>query len=54
MIRAVPPVKAWVQRQERNKGKRKALSILEAKFAVTVYHLWHKQVPFDLKRFLAG
>jgi transposase len=54
MIRAVPAVKAWVQRQERKKGKRKALAILEAKIGRTVYHLWRKQVPFDLKRFLAG
>jgi transposase len=54
MIRAVPAVKAWVQRQERKKGKRKALSILEAKIGRAVYHLWRKRVPFDLKRFLKG
>jgi transposase len=54
MIRAVPAVKAWMQRQERKKGKRKALAILEAKIGRTIYHLWHKQVPFDLKRFLNG
>jgi transposase len=54
MIRAVPAVKSWVQRQERRKGKRKALAILEAKIGRTVYHLWRKQVPFDLKRFLNG
>ena len=54
MIRAVPAVKAWVQRQERKKGKRKALAILEAKIGRTIYHLWRKQVPFDLKRFLNG
>jgi hypothetical protein len=54
MIRAVPAVKSWVQRQERKKGKRKALSILEAKIGRTVYHLWRKRVPFDPKRFLNG
>jgi transposase len=54
MIRAVPGVKGWVQRQEKRKGKRKALAILEAKIGRTVYHLWRKQVPFDLKRFLNG
>jgi transposase len=54
MVRAAPAVKAWVQRQERRKGKRKALSILEAKIGRTVYHLWRKQVPFDLQRFLNG
>jgi transposase len=54
MLRAVPAAKAWVQRQEKKRGKRKALAILEAKIGRTVYHLWRKQVPFDLKRFLAG
>jgi transposase len=54
LIRAVPAVKGWVQRQEKKKGKRKALAILEAKIGRTVYHLWRKQVPFDLKRFLKG
>ena len=54
MIRAVPAVKAWVQRQEKKRGKRKTLAILEAKIGRAVYHLWRKQVPFDLKRFLAG
>jgi transposase len=54
MIRAVPAVKAWVQRQERRRGKRKALAILEAKIGRAVYHLWRKQVPFDPKRFLKG
>ena len=48
------PVKAWMQRQEKKRGKRKALSILEAKIGRAVYHLWRKQVPFDVKRFLNG
>jgi transposase len=54
MIRAVPAVKAWVQRQEAKRGKRKALSILEARLGRAVYHLWRKQQAFDLKRFLKG
>ena len=54
MIRAVPAVKGWMQRQERKRGKRKALAVLEAKLGRTVYHLWRKQVPFDVKRFLKG
>jgi transposase len=54
MIRTCPAVKAWVQRQERKRGKRKALSILEAKLGRAVYHLWRKQQAFDLKRFLKG
>src|SRR5262245_4856359 len=54
LIRAVPAVKGWMQRQEKKRGKRKALAILEARLGRTVYHLWRKQVPFDLKRFLKG
>jgi transposase len=54
MLRAVPAVKSWMQRQEEKKGKRKALAVLEAKIGRCVYHLWKKQVPFDLKRFLKG
>ena len=54
MIRAVPAVKGWMQRQQKKRGKRKALSVLEAKIGRAVYHLWRKQVPFDRKRFLKG
>jgi len=54
MIRAVPAVKGWMQRQEKKRGKRKALSVLEAKLGRAVYHLWRKQQAFDLKRFLKG
>jgi transposase len=51
MLRAMPEAKKWMQRQERRRGKKKALSILEAKIGRTVYHLWRKQMPFDPKRF---
>jgi transposase len=54
MLRSLPAAKAWMQRQERKRGKKKALSILEAKLGRAVYHLWRKQVPFDAKRFLNG
>ena len=54
MLRSCLPAKSWMQRQEKRKGKRKALSILEAKVGRAVYHLWRKQVPFDVKRFLNG
>ena len=54
MIRAVPAVKGWMQRQEKKRGKRKALAVLEARIGRCVYHLWRKQVPFDRKRFLKG
>jgi hypothetical protein len=43
-----------MQRQEKKRRKRNALSILEAKIGRCVYHLWRKQVPFDRKRFLLG
>jgi transposase len=54
MLRSCLPAKGWMQRMEKKKGKRKALSILEAKIGRCVYHLWKKQVPFDLNRFLGG
>ena len=43
-----------MQRQEKKRGKRKALSILEAKIGRTVYHLWRKQTAFDAKKFLTS
>jgi transposase len=52
MLRTCPTVKAWLQRQESKRGKRKALSVLEAKIGRTVYHLWQKQQAFDVKKFL--
>jgi len=51
MLRAWPEAKKWLARQERKRGKKKALAILEAKIGRTVYHLWRKQTPFDPKRF---
>ena len=54
MLRSSPRAKAWMQRQEKKRGKRQALAVLEAKLGRTVYHLWRKQVPFDAKRFLAA
>jgi len=51
MLRAWPEAKKWLQRQERKRGKKKALSVLEAKIGRTVYHLWRKQQAFDPKRF---
>jgi transposase len=54
MLRSCAPVKAWLQRQERKRGKRKSLAILEAKIGRAVYQVWRKQQPFDAKRFLAS
>jgi transposase len=52
MLRSLPAAKSWVQRQERKRGKRKALAILEAKIGRAVYQVWRKQQPFDVKKFL--
>jgi transposase len=54
MLRSCVPVKAWMQRNERKRGKRKALSILEAKIGRAVYQVWRKQQPFDAKKFLSS
>ena len=53
MLRALPTAKKWLQRQERKRGKKKALSVLEAKIGRTVYHLLRKQQAFDAQRFFA-
>ena len=53
LVRSCLPAKAWLARQEKKKGKKKALGVLEAKLGRAVYHLWRKQVPFDVNRFLA-
>jgi transposase len=52
LIRSCPAVKAWQQRHEKKHGKKKTLGILAAKLGRTVYHLLHKQVTFDVRRFL--
>jgi transposase len=52
MLRAVPAAKKWLTRQERKRGKRKALSVLEAKIGRCVFEMWRQQKPFNPKRFL--
>jgi transposase len=54
MLRAMPEAKKWLARQERKRGKKKALSVLEAKIGRTVYHLLRKQQAFDPKRLFAS
>jgi transposase len=54
MLRALPEAKKWLQRQERKRGKKKALSVLEAKIGRAVYQMWRKQQPFDLQRLLGS
>ena len=43
MKRCCPEVRSWSQRQEKKRGKRKGMSVLEAKIGRAVYHLWRKQ-----------
>jgi transposase len=50
MKRSCSPVKTWLQRQEKKRGKRKAMAILEAKIGRAVYQIWSKQQPFDAKK----
>jgi transposase len=52
MLRSCAPVKTWLQRQEKKRGKRKAMAILEAKIGRAVYQVWRKQQPFDANKFL--
>jgi transposase len=54
MLRSFAPARAWMQRQSKKRGAKKAHAILEAKIGRAVYHLWHKQVAFDAKKFLAS
>jgi transposase len=54
MLRCFPAAKAWMQRQSKKRGAKKAHAIPEAKIGRTVYHLWRKQVPFDARKFLAS
>src|SRR5262249_51264605 len=49
MKRCCPPARSWCQRQEKKRGTRKGMSVLEAKIGRAVYHLWRKQQAFDLK-----
>lgn len=54
MLRSFAPAKAWMARQKRKRGEKKAHAILEAKIGRCVYHLWRKQQAFDAKKFLAS
>jgi transposase len=54
MLRSFAPARAWMQKQSKKRGAKKAHAILEAKIGRAVYHLWKKQVAFDAKKFLAS
>jgi transposase len=53
-LRQSETAKKWVQRQEKKRGKGKALGILAAKLGRAVYHVLRKKVAFDEKRFWAS
>jgi transposase len=53
-VRQSETAKKWVQRQEKKRGKGKALGILAAKLGRAVYHVLRKKVAFDEKRFWAS
>ena len=46
--------KKWLQRQEKKRGKGKALGILAAKLGRAVYHVLAKKVAFEEARFWAS
>jgi hypothetical protein len=54
LLRCHEPAKAWLKRQQKKGPKARALGVLAAKIARTVYHLGRKQVAFDGKRFLTS
>jgi len=53
-VRQSETAKKWLQRQEKKRGKGKALGILAAKLGRAVYHVLRKKVAFDEKRFWAS
>jgi hypothetical protein len=50
-LRQSERAKKWLARQEKKRGKGKALGILAAKLGRAVYHVLHKKVAFDEARF---
>ena len=50
-LRQSERAKQWLARQEKKRGKGKALGILAAKLGRAVYHVLHKQVAFEEARF---
>jgi hypothetical protein len=52
LSRRCPAVQAWQQRHAKKHGTKQTLGILAAKLGRAVDHLLHKQVAFDVQRFL--
>ena len=53
-LRASARAKQWKQRQEQKRGSGKALGILAARLARSVFHMIRKQEAFDEERFWNG
>jgi transposase len=53
-LRGSERARAWKQKQEKKRGEGKALAILAARLARTVYHRWRKAEAFDEARFWQG
>jgi transposase len=53
-LRSSERAKAWKQKQEKRHGTGKALAILAARLARSVFHMLRKQEAFDEKRFWNG
>jgi hypothetical protein len=53
-VRQSETAKKWLKRQEKKRGKGKALGILAAKLGRAVYHVLRKKVAFEEKRFWAS
>jgi transposase len=53
-LRASARAQQWKQKQSKKRAEGKALAILAARLARTVYHLWRKGEAFDEDRFWQG
>ena len=53
-LRTSERAKQWKQKQEKKHGSGKALGILAARLARSVFHMIRKQEAFDEERFWGG
>ena len=53
-LRQSERAKVWLKRQEKKRGKAKALAVLGAKLARAVYHMLWKKELFDEAKALGG
>jgi transposase len=53
-LRGSERARQWKQKQEKKHGSAKALAILAARLARSIFHMIRKQVAFDEQRFWVG